>query len=84
MPPPLPASLPLTHLPQIIPVAQLTLFKNFSVSHLMFFLSWFRHRLNKWELPLFIKPGLSLVSLPNILPQFFPTYLSLQQVSEST
>lgn len=30
------AFLLLTHLPQIIPVAQLTLFKNFSISHIMF------------------------------------------------
>lgn len=33
---PLPAPLLLIHLTQIIPVAQLTLFKNLSIPHLMF------------------------------------------------
>lgn len=61
---------PLTHLPQIILVAQLTLFKNFSVS----FSGPGLDEISENSLSLESRAYLFLTSLPNILPQYSPTF----------
>lgn len=72
-PPPLPASLT-----QIIPVAQLTLFKNFSTPTSCFLLSQTGPRLNTWIITPLHKAGPPHIT--DVLPQYSPTYSGLQEV----
>lgn len=48
-----------------------------------FHLFWSRRRLNNWELPLFVKLGLFLISLPNVVSQY-SSYSSLQGLAGPT